>query len=697
MDRIAPAQLKQSVRDQANFRITCGIPVALTMLAVITFFGPEKTHAGVAPGLVLAVVYVAYALAARFVSGNPRVLSARDVVLISAVVDPIFLSAWLYLAGEGAIIFVGLYIFTILGFGFRIGTVSMFVCQSVSILGFVAVVMAQSSWEHEALFAISHIVLMVMVPLYAASLIRRLQSAKAHAEHESKAKSQLLANVSHELRTPLTGIVSSAQLIESESNDPQAADRAQAILQLATALNGEINQLLDLAKLESQRTQSGPIPFNLTSATDHVMRALSPVASTKGISLEVQVDPRLTQRVLGCAQDLISVLMNLAGNAVKFTSKGGVTLTVVLVEETGSSYRLRFGVQDTGIGIPSEHLAKIFEPFFQVESGTKRIYGGTGLGTTIASEHVRNMGGLLHVESKVGEGTLFWFEVDMDQEAEAAKPVEPRPTPRTITGKRILVADDNDLNLELVRQMLLKDSHSVTVAHNGEEAINCLAHESFDLVFLDFNMGDIDGATVYQAYSFGKLKTAPTFFLTADTTKLTTNKLEALGASGVIYKPLTFDNLRNAIGSQFPYEAARQSPDPTQKAARLRAVPIEFLDPEAIENLRDIKDTPEFLYKMLGDGIDDLLKMEVQLSSSLVQSNVSLVHREAHAIRGVALSFGAVRLAALAHRLMTINAGALEMEKSELVADLKETSKLSVAALQQLRHGYQLKEAANYG
>ena len=712
MTAITQDELSANVRAQADFRLKFGVPVALVMLAIMYYVSPEKItqrHAvEVAMGL-----YFAYTLAVRHLSRQPDGRSAGSLVFVTAVSDPLFLSTWLFLFGDPAILFVGLYVFTVLGFGFRLGNRPMFICQAVSILGFAVVLLASPHWRQPGLIEVSHFVVLVMVPLYASSLIRRLQTAKALAQYESRAKSMLLAKVSHELRTPLTGIVSSAQLIEIETSDPTIAQRAQAINEMATGLDAEIGRMLDLARLEAKGAQSERVAFPMTEVTDHVMRVLSPVAATKGLDLVLQLDPRVTRPVLGSLQDLVGVLINLVGNAIKFTPAGAVTIRVDHVADTGHGYRLRFGVRDTGIGIPAEHLARVFEPFYQVESGDNRKYGGTGLGTSIAMEYVKRMGGLLQVESKPGSGSLFWFEVDMPHPEKTLQPVAAGGATRIVTGKRVLVADDNRVNLELLRQMLLKDRHVVTTATSGGQALQLLAREDFDLVLLDFNMGDIDGATVYQTYCFGRIDTAPTYLITADTTSTTAARLAEAGASGVIYKPLSFDRLRSAISSEFsdePAEETVESPghllastspsgwpsagaEASRASPRLRAVPVEFLDQEAIDNLREIKDTPEFMFSMISEGLEDLESTQLRLTASMRQHRLPDVHHDAHTMRGVSLSFGAVRLAAFADRLMTISDQVLAAERSQLLSDLNQNYVQSVSALRELRRQFSPSEA----
>jgi two-component system sensor histidine kinase RpfC len=697
MDRLDQVEMQRNVRAQATLRARFGLPVSLVML-VATFFWAPTHHASTSPVVVgIVTAYVLYIVAALYFSSKPRSLSARDVVLITAIVDPLMLSGWLFLAGESSTLLVGFYLFTILGFGFRIGPMAMHLCQVTSLVGFSLVALISPVWSEHPFFALSHIVLLVVVPLYAASLMRRLQMAKALAERESQAKSQLLANVSHELRTPLTGIVSSAQLIEVEAGDHAIADRARAILAMATSLDGEIKQLLDLSKVEAGASDADAIPFDLRLATGHVMRALAPIASVKKLRLDLDLDPALRSPVMGRPQDLISVLMNLAGNAVKFTHEGGVTIRVRLVEERAGNYRIRFGVQDTGIGIPVDLQSRIFEPFFQVESGPSRRYSGTGLGTTIALEHVKRMGGTLNVESTEGQGSLFWFEVDLrtvgaQPEAHAGtQPFVP------VVARRILIADDNALNLDLMKEMLLKDGHEVVAATSGEQALIALGSDHFDVVFLDFNMEDIDGLTVFQTYRFGRVETAPTFFVTADATTDTAGKLHAAGAAGVIHKPVTFGKLRDALSGLWPASADSAVParEPRKVVSRIKAVPVEYIDPEALDNLREIRDTPEFLFKMISEGMADIDKIAADLVIAIRSEDLFAVHRHGHAMRGVALNIGAVRLAALADRLMSVTSDSLARQTARWMDDLGETTSRSLEALDALKQTFGLPGIVN--
>ncbi len=686
MDDVSPEVIRRAVQAQAGVRVKVGLPVAVVAI-VLALYQSRPGHEAAAVIAVIAT-YIVYTILTYYASRRPTRRSSRGIALATAVLDPLIYSAWLAAGGESSILIIGFYIFTTLGFGFRIGPRAMRICQGVSIIGFAGVLVLSPFWKSHPFFGLSHFILLVAVPMYAGTLMRELRDAKARAEHESRAKNQLLANVSHELRTPLTGIVSAAELLEAGSRTRETDRLVTTILKLSASLGSEIDQLLDLSRLGVQTSSGTPVPFDVRTVTSHVQAALQETAAGKGIDFVVEVDPAIDRAVLGRPRDLESVLMNLAGNAVKFTPEGSVRLEVKLLGAEEGSYRLWFGVTDTGIGIPLEHQDKLFEPFYRVETGDRRQYRGTGLGTTIASEHVRRMGGELELSSAPGQGSMFWFEISLPTAQMPAANNDAHAAAR-VSPKRILVADDNGINLELLQQMLLKDGHEVTGARNGTEALQHLASRDFDAVMLDFNMGDIDGLTVYQTYAFGRIDPAPTFFVTADTSNATAARLNQAGTAGIVYKPLTFDKLRQALLSVFPDEAAGLAPaavaEPAPPPVRLAAVPVEYVDPSVVQTLREIKDQPAFVHAMLGDGMDDIRSLLPQLSAAIAAEDLSGMHLQAHAMKGVALSIGAVRLANLCERLMKTTPAHLASSRERLLDELTATVDASLAALEQLR------------
>ncbi len=673
-----------SVRAQALVRLKLGFPVLFLMLLSIAIDGTSRPGIGYGLIAAFALVYLAYNLGALLLARDPELLSTTRLVIITAVLDPVMLSGWLLLMGQASILFICFYLFTILGYGFRTGIASMRICQAASLIGFIAVIMLSPVWREQNLVALSNLIFLVVVPMYATSLIRNLHLAREQAQRESQAKSQLLANVSHELRTPLAGIVSSAQLIEAEVVETQSAEHAGSILKLAAELDQEIDHLLDAAKYQSGLVIVDSGAVDLKDVVAKVQRTLAPVAGLKKIGFSVRVDERLNRHVVADARLLGSVLMNLAGNAVKFTERGRADVSIDLVDEQPDRYLLRFSVKDTGIGIPRELQERVFEPFYQVSSGTSRRFGGTGLGTSIAKDLVALMGGELRLDSEPGKGSEFWFELPMVKAQPVAEPA-PEQTPESteiVRGKRILVVDDNAANLRLLTEMLKKDQHLVVAADSGVKALEYLAGRQFDAVLLDFNMSDVDGAEVFQLYRFGCTEIAPTFFITADTTRITKQRLLALGAAGVLHKPITFNCLRTALASALgAAPAAADAGTAFSEPTPLRAVPVEYIDSRAIDSLREVSDDPAFLAEMISVGITDMERLGRELIVAIESGDIEAVRHHAHALKGVSLNLGAKRLATLAGRLMTIDSEELKKSAGQWRLGIRDDTQASIEGL----------------
>lgn len=684
---IQSRNIDADVHAQALLRAKLGFPVQALIVAALWYWGPSSPSVHVAHIIGVALAYTGYNFATLYLAQRLDRFPARRIVVVTAIVDPLMLSAWLSLMGPGASLFVCFYLFTILGFGFRIGISAMRLCQVASIIGFATMALLSPVWHVYPLVGLSDAIFLVVVPLYAAGLIRKLQAARAEAERESKAKSQLLANVSHELRTPLSGIVSSAQLIEAETDDPAVVGRTASILQLSAELNAEIDNLLDSAKHQADQIVLQSNPFVLSDVLADLELALAPTARVKDIDLHIRLDEGVSEAILGDAHRLASVLMNLGSNALKFTESGRVDINVELKENTDGHYRLAFSVKDTGIGIAPEFHERIFEPFYQVSSGTTRRYGGTGLGMSIATQIITRMGGQLQLESALGRGSRFWFELTLPKAPPAMAEVEEVAASPIVYGKQILVADDNETNLILTKELLRKDRHTVVTARSGSEALECLNAMEFDAVILDFNMTDMDGAQVLQLYQFGKIHTAPTFFLTADTTRETANRLEDLGAAGVLHKPITFDKLRHALAGIFPDDAtAPEAPSlrPIQHVRPvLASVPEAYIDHEALDALREISDAQAFLVEVLSAGISDIERQGGELVEAIDSGDIDAVRNHAHALKGVCLNMGAVRLAAVAGRLMTIPSNELRWTRAQWHQDIEGLIRPSVEGLRE--------------
>jgi two-component system sensor histidine kinase RpfC len=554
-------EIETVVKAQARVRAVAGV---LALIVVILFHLHNRFLSEPSGGLaeLLGLAYAGYNCGSLLLARRLWPFSARQLVIITAVLDPLMLSAALAELGQiGQFIFF-FYLFTIIGFGLRLGTTPMWLCQGSAIVGFGFVAAFAPNWDTHRLMAAADLVLLVVVPAYATVLVKSLHSALALAKRESQAKSQLLAHVSHELRTPLTGIVSSAQLIKEDTNDFRIGGRADTILGLSSELMVEISDLLDSAKYEASALILESAPFDLHAMMDQVQQALASTAAVKHIEFSTSVDPRITDMVLGDQHYLFRVLANVGANAVKFTDYGSVALHIGLLAEEPNAYQLSFRCRDTGIGIPLEWQSRIFTPFIQAPGGNKGRSGGTGLGMSISSQLVELMGGTLTLESEVGRGTEFHFMLRLPRVAKPLRKAAAESAPDTVYGKRIFLAEDNATVRDLLIEILERDKHLVEVACSGREAIRKLSGQQYDLLLLDYNLGDMEGVAVLAAYRLDSTCTAPAYILTADGTEATAQKVRDSGALCVLHKPISRETLRKAI-ARAVMEAPKTGVSPT--------------------------------------------------------------------------------------------------------------------------------------
>ncbi len=318
------------------------------------------------------------------------------------------------------------------------------------------------------------------------------------AETASRAKSQFLANMSHEIRTPMNAIIGMTHLALETKEEQQLKRFLLTVRHSAENLLGILNDILDFSKIEAGQLQIDPRPFHLGQLVETLVSTMNVPATEKGLRLEAIRDPDLPEVVVGDDLRLHQILMNLVGNAVKFTAKGGVTLRVDRAgQPEDGKVSLHFQVIDTGIGIRPERQADIFKDFEQADSSYAREYGGTGLGLAISKQLAEMMGGCLWVESKVGVGSTFHLMLALEaSDEELPGRVATAPGDRCVLPRdfRILVVDDNEVNRD-VASMMLEKAHRVSTAGNGLEALEALRHESFDLVLMDVQMPRMDGLT----------------------------------------------------------------------------------------------------------------------------------------------------------------------------------------------------------
>jgi signal transduction histidine kinase/ActR/RegA family two-component response regulator len=328
-----------------------------------------------------------------------------------------------------------------------------------------------------------------------------LSLAKEAAETASRAKSTFLANMSHELRTPLNGIIGMTAMALRRSSDPKQIDQLGKATQASQHLLGVINDILDISKIEADRLTLEQVNFNLRTVLESLTNLLNQNVTDKGLALRIDVPPEIAERLfMGDPLRLGQVLLNFAGNAVKFTEQGAITVRARLAEESTTNALLRFEVQDTGIGIDPEDQKRLFTAFEQADGSMTRKYGGTGLGLAISKRLAQLMGGTVGVESTAGQGSTFWFTVLLGKVSDA---VLPAPTfagngaekrlKAEFPGTRILLVEDEPISLEVSRGLLEDAGLTVDVAGDGVVAVDLAKLSPYDLILMDMQMPKMNG------------------------------------------------------------------------------------------------------------------------------------------------------------------------------------------------------------
>jgi PAS domain S-box-containing protein len=385
-----------------------------------------------------------------------------------------------------------------------------------------------------------------------------LRAAKEAAEQASEAKTQFLATMSHEIRTPLNGVLGHADLLLEDRTLALTQRRHLERIQSAgDALLTIVNDILDLSRIEAGRVDLAPRPFAIHDLVDNVFAIVRQLAERKGLLLDFTIDERVPARVIGDESRLRQILLNLLNNAIKFTPAGQVSLSVNWAGSEDEPNRIAFRVEDTGIGIPVDKQARIFDRFSQVDSTTSREFGGTGLGLAISRRLVELMGGAIAVESTPGQGTIFSFSIVMPPagKGEAGASVE-EPAAIQPTRSTILLVEDNDINQEIASAVLRRAGFNVVVASGGHEALEALEAEpdAFDLILMDMQMPGMDGLTATRRIRElpGRAGRLPIVAMTANVLPAQVQACREAGMNDHIGKPFRRAELLTTLGRWLP-------------------------------------------------------------------------------------------------------------------------------------------------
>lgn len=794
---------KNNENEQARLRIMF---TTLILCYLLYSSNGHLTH-----GVKFSIIYMTFSLLLiTSISLWPKNSRIRQGLAISADISA--LTYTMTITNELGATFFGIYLWLIVGNGLRYGTPHLIGTYILSLIGFAVVIQSNSYWITHENLAYGLALTLILIPLHTLKLQRKLSTALIAAEKANKAKSQFLSHMSHEMRTPLNGIIGATDLLTTTSLNEEQKDLVSMLKNSSSLLYKLIENVLDLSKIESGKITLERVDFDLHELIGSTMDIFMHQAEKKGLRLTTRVSPETPYLLKGDPLHLKQVLINLVGNALKFTEKGSIEVRVNVLEQADKNSLLKFEVIDTGIGIAPEAQKNIFDSFRQADESIARRFGGTGLGTTISQQLVKLMGGTMGLESEVNVGSAFWFELPLEKQPESLsetqsatldklnvltvgmsdkdqaavsgqlsgwgipfkhepsvnhfflqlgniRPSQKKglviiyspqnhamdikefahcvrdmtsgqditlilantdrqghserelfeagytsllnlPIDKTLLfnalhgiraqytsnsvvslkeyyernslqkrGINILVADDNGTNRKIIARILEQAGHQITLAENGEEALDLLEDEVFDLMVLDMNMPVMSGIDVVKIYRTiaRNEKHTPVIILTADATLDAMQECKEAGVEAYLTKPINAQVLLENIAQLTKRTISEQSESAVNSESAQEPKGVVLVNENTLHHLSLLGKNDGFLQTLIHGFISETERGLKGMQTALSSKDYKTLKECAHTIKGSSGNIGADALQNLCSKVMQMNYQDIEESAEGLI------------------------------